>query len=228
MRRARDFYETSPWQVDALSDHLPELAGVVWECCVGDGSLLARLRENRPDLDAVVTNDLDATKPASYHLDATRAETWATLMFDHDRPDWIITNPPFSAAFPILQHAVAIARQGVVIMARLSFMEPTQSRGPWLAAHPCDKRITLERYSFTENGKSDNVTTEWLVWARVPLAGPANVSAFGYKTPATVTRKESRNADEQRVLRATVHHLLEGSGEHVGHDGIEAGPDMVK
>ena len=69
-------------------------------------------------------------------------------------------------------------------MARLSFMEPVQARGPWLAAHPCDKRITLERYSFTEKSKSDNVTTEWLVWARLPLTGPANVSAFGYRPNA--------------------------------------------
>ena len=184
MRRPRDFYETAPWQVNALTDYLPELSGRVLEPCVGDGSLLARLLENRPDLVPVVTNDLDATKPATYHLDATRAETWATMTRDNGRPDWIITNPPFSAAFPILQHAVAIARQGVVIMARISFMEPVKSRGPWLAAHPCHKRITLERCSFTENGKSDNVTTEWLVWAREALARPFNVSAFGYKTPS--------------------------------------------
>ena len=50
MRRLNDFYETAPWQVDALVDHLPELTGVVWCPCVGDASLLRRLAERRPDL----------------------------------------------------------------------------------------------------------------------------------------------------------------------------------
>ena len=126
MRRPRDFYETASWQVDALTEHLPELAGIVWEPCVGDGSLLVRLRQNRPDLDGVVTNDVDATKLATHHLDATRAENWARMLCYFARPDWIVTNPPFGAAFAILQHAVPIARQGVVIMARLSFMEPSR------------------------------------------------------------------------------------------------------
>lgn len=44
MRRARDFYETAPWQVDALVDFLPELSGSIWCPCVGDGSLMRRLR----------------------------------------------------------------------------------------------------------------------------------------------------------------------------------------
>ena len=180
-RRPRDFYQTAPWQVDALVDHLPELGGSVWEPCVGDGSLLVRLREQRPALGPIVTNDLDATKPADYHLDATRAETWRAIAQQHGRPDWVVTNPPFGVAFEILQHAVAIARTGVVLMVRASFSEPTAARGPWLAAHPYNKRITLERWSFTGNGKSDSATTEWLIWANVALRPPFGLSAFGYK-----------------------------------------------
>ena len=183
MRRPRDFYETGSWQVAALTDHLPELAGVVWSPALGTG------RSSR-----ACGSTSRISMPSSRMISTRRGRRRAPgrharrhLGDDgdyHGRPDWIITNPPFGAAFAILQHAVATARQGVVIMARLSFMEPTHQRGPWLAAHPCDKRITLERDSFTENGKSDNVTTEWLAWARVPLAGPANVTAHGYKTPA--------------------------------------------
>src|SRR5262245_7386052 len=56
-RRVNDFYETASWQVDALVDNLPELSGTVWCPCVGDGSLMRRLLELRPDL-KFITNDI--------------------------------------------------------------------------------------------------------------------------------------------------------------------------
>lgn len=181
-RRPRDFYETAPWQVDALTDHVPELSGAIWEPCVGDGSLLAQLLGNRPDLGPIITNDIDPTRPADYHLDATRADSWREIARQHGPPHWVVTNPPFRVAFEILQHAVTIARTGVILMVRVSFSEPTAARGPWLAAHPSSKRITLERWSFTGNGHSDSATTEWLIWANVALRPPFGISAFGYKS----------------------------------------------
>ena len=63
-----------------------------------------------------------------------------------------------------------------------AFTEPTATRGLWLARHPYDKRITLERYSFTGTGKTDSATTDWLVWAKDPLAKPFGVSAHGYRS----------------------------------------------
>lgn len=179
-RRQRDFYETAPWQVDALTDHLPELSGTIWEPCVGDGSLLRRLRENRPDLGPFVTNDLDRAKSADYHLDATLSESWETIALHRGRPDWIVTNPPFCSEVQILQHAVEIAILGVVVMARVSFTEPTRERGPFLAQHPYGKRITRPRYSFTGDGKTDSVTTDWLIWARIQLSSPFGICAAGY------------------------------------------------
>jgi hypothetical protein len=39
----------------------------------------------------------------------------------------------------------------------------------------------LERYSFTGDGRSDSASTEWLVWAKVHIAGPFGITAYGYK-----------------------------------------------
>jgi hypothetical protein len=162
VRRPRDFYQTAPWQVDALVDHLPELSGSVWCPCVGDGSLLRRLLECRPDLGPVVTNDLDPTRTADYHLDATRLESWQRMTAAHGRPDWIIDNPPFTVAIDIAVHAFEYARLGLVLMTRVSFPEGTHGRrsrrpqptprGPWLSTHPRQQQIVLERYSFTGDG----------------------------------------------------------------------------
>jgi hypothetical protein len=183
LRRAFDAYETAPFQVNALTTFLPELWGSVWCPCVGDGSLMRQLQLNRADLGPFITNDLDPSKTADVHGDATRADTWDLMReaAGGKRPDWVIENPPFDVEDVILQHAWRVAKVGVVFMARVSFAEPTRKRGPWLAEHPYDKRITLERHSFTANGRSDNVTTDWLVWARVPLSGPFGITAYGFR-----------------------------------------------
>jgi hypothetical protein len=199
-RRPLDQYDTAPFQVDALVDHLPDLRGAIWCPCVGDGSLMRRLRERRPDLTTWVTNDLDATKPADYHLDARRREAWDRMLAEHGRPDWVVENPPFSDELAIAQHALEYARLGVVFMARISFSEGTRDRGPWLSTHPRAKHIVLERYSFTANGKCDNTTTEWLVWAKVPIASPGVVTTFGYKpVAARQTRKIVLASAKDRV-----------------------------
>lgn len=189
MRRANDFYETAPWQVDALVDNLPELSGTIWCPCVGDGSLMRRLAERRPDL-RFVTNDIDATKRADFCLDARWAESWNTMLTLKQAPDWVVENFPFNVEHRIVPHAYQAARKGVVAMARVSYTEPTRDRGPWLAEHPYQKRITLQRHSFTGNGKTDTATTDWLVWAKVPVVGPFGISAFGYRNGSAQTKRK--------------------------------------
>ena len=199
MRRENDFYETAPWQVDALVDFLPELSGTIWCPCVGDGSLVRHLQERRPDLGPFITADIDPTKTANFYGDATKAEHWARMIAEVGRPDWVIDNFPFDIEIDIVKHAYEAAVCGVVAMARLSFVEATKPfkprkdgkrrkdadrerpRGPWLSTHPRTKQIALERYSFTGDGRSDSASTEWLVWAKVPIAGPFGITAYGYK-----------------------------------------------
>src|SRR5580765_558532 len=105
VRRRFDQYDTPPWQVDALVDHVPAIKGLVWEPCAGDGSLISRLVDRKPDL-TYVTMDLDPGKRAMLTGDATQPAQWREWL-THGRPDWVITNPPFTDAFPILQLAVA-------------------------------------------------------------------------------------------------------------------------
>lgn len=197
-RRVNDFYETAPWQVDALVDHLPELAGVVWCPCVGDGSLMRALDIRLPDLQ-FVTNDIDVTKRADFYYDAATADGWnrmldAATALGLPRPDWVVENFPFNLEARILPYACEAARCGVAAMARVSFCEPTKDRGPWLSEHPYDKRITLERHSFTANGKTDSTTTDWLIWAKVPLAGPFGISAYGYRDGSVQRKRLAQEA----------------------------------
>lgn len=184
MRRDKDFYETAAWQVDALVENLPEFLSFrnpfVLCPCVGDGSLMRRLKELHHGAQ-FITNDIDPARDAHTHMDATTAIFWERIRDQWWHINFVIENFPFNVEHLILPHAYDTVRDALVAMARVSYAEPTKDRGPWLSTHPYDKRITLERHSFTGNGKTDSATTDWLVWAKRPIAGPFGISAFGYR-----------------------------------------------
>lgn len=182
-RRALDAYMTPPWQVDALVDYVPAIKGSVWEPCAGDGSLMERLLTRCPAIDSGLTMDIDPAQQPMIVGDATDLSCWINWVHAHGYPDWVITNPPFRHAHKVLEHAYWAARVGVIVLTRLSFAEPVQGRGQWLRDHPHDQRITLERWSYNGTGKSDNVTTEWLVFAKDwrMLTPPFGICAYGYK-----------------------------------------------
>lgn len=155
-RSPLDFYETPPWQTVALMRRV-QISGRVLECCVGDQSLAKSLTGCD-----MVSNDIDPNRLADFHLDATISESWGRF----PAVDWVVTNPPFNCAMPILRLAHQHARFGVVFLLRLSFMEPTKERGPWLASNPPNRQIILPRWSYKQNGATDSVTTAWFVWHR--------------------------------------------------------------
>ena len=161
-----DAYFTAPWQTRALLHHQPIL-GLVLECCSGDQSIAKELRAVGL---TVVTNDIVATRKSDVCFDATDPTLYAWVLKRWGQyPDWVVTNPPYAmpTCTQIVENAVNYARVGVAMMVRLSFREPTSKinpRGPFLEACPPQRALTLPRYSFTGNGKSDSTTTEWLIW----------------------------------------------------------------
>lgn len=160
MRRDNDTYYTlqADAAIDALLEYVPCLNGYIFEPCVGAGHLVEALK-NR-DCGPIITNDIDQAVEANCHSDARNFK-----IIEIEQPwDWVITNPPFSQAFPILKNLLLSARQGVAFLLRLTFLEPTYERGPWLEAHPPDLLIVLPRFSFTGDGRTDSVTCAWMVW----------------------------------------------------------------
>jgi hypothetical protein len=206
-RRALDFYETAPWQVDALVDYVPELSqnlgppargiwrgAAIWCPCVGDGSIVRRLQE-RGIAGPFVTMDIDPARPADFHGDMTQRDNWQACVERFGRPAWVVDNVPFGVALAFAQHAVEFACLGVALMTRISFAEPTRDRGPWLRDQPIDLSIVLERYSFTGNGKSDSATTAWQVWRRCGgLTHRGVESAYGYRDSERHALSEAASA----------------------------------
>jgi hypothetical protein len=160
------FYETPAYYVEQLLQDIRP-AGRIMEPCVGDGAISRFLQAD--SLNHVMTNDIDPRRAADFRFDA--AKPWPPVL-DFDL-DWVVTNPPFSLALPILQQALEHA-SAVALLLRISFFEPTKDgirkgvkvwgRERFLVEHPPMGLIYLPRYSFTGNGKSDSSTVCWGIW----------------------------------------------------------------
>ncbi len=160
VRSAFDWYPTPAWATRSLLHHVPEIADhSVLECASGDDAIASVLRSEFEC--EVLTNDIDQAHPAQTHYGATLAEFWEVA----PAVSWVITNPPFNAAFDMLRYAIAHAGIGVAFLLRKTFEEPTQERGQFLHEHPPTRKICLPRHSFRGDG-SDTVSCDWFIWDR--------------------------------------------------------------
>jgi hypothetical protein len=144
----REFYPTGKKAVDILLKNV-NLSGVIFECCSGDGHISKYL--NNPIINDLYKGGFDAKN----HL------YWNEM---NPKPDWTVTNPPFSQAINILYNAHHYSILGVAFLLRLTFLEPTKDRVRFLTEKPPNKLIILPRYSFTNDGKTDSVTCAWMIW----------------------------------------------------------------
>lgn len=143
------------------------------EPCAGAGRLAGPLTSV---FDYVYTNDINKNYDTDWHFDATVyrpdiPNVWSICR----RTNWVISNPPFSEALPIVSNALAFAKVGVAMLLRLSFLEPTQkstSRAKyprkdfWEVEHDRLRFVVpigSPRPSFTDGG-TDSVTTAWFIW----------------------------------------------------------------
>lgn len=93
----------------------------------------------------------------------------ADLRLYDPRPCWVITNPPFTEASRIAHCALEHATEGVALLLRCTFLEPTQGRA-WLVRRPPTAILALPRISFTGEGV-DTAPTWWFVWSRRAAGG---------------------------------------------------------
>jgi hypothetical protein len=165
-RRSDDFYVTPAWQTVAMARYvnIPKLCSV-YEPCVGDGAIVRAMQRVRPKLHWF-TSDIVAREPfaPTFLADATMRDSWTWVCGQKGKPTLTITNPPFNQAFEILKHAHKWSIWGAVMLLRLSFLEPTDERGAWLAAHPPQQVIVLPRTDYRGSGSTDSVTSAWMYW----------------------------------------------------------------
>lgn len=168
-RRDQDFYPTPIWMTRALLNRVMVggWAGRMVEPCVGDGAISKLLDPLVGNGGPVLTNDIvpRGDMVPEFLLDARKPETWAAFQRT-GKLAVVVTNPPFDVAFDIVQQAVECADVVVCMLLRLSWLEPTDERGEWLAAHSPRTVIVLPRHDFRGNGSTDSVTSGWVIWSQ--------------------------------------------------------------
>lgn len=160
-RDLKDFYAT-PWAAFApLLEILPRDVDFC-EPCAGDGRLLGWLRKSRrraigsdlyPQKGSLIDGTYYDERPVDYLKDITQRE-------------FLITNPPFSVAFEMCQHARKHAQEFMFLL-RLSFLE-SEDRGDWLSANePSALYVLKKRPSFVMSITCKSI-------AKQPIGGPTH------------------------------------------------------
>lgn len=192
--------------------------------CVGDGAILRVLRQDEPEPPRTyITNDLDPARVADHHFDARDPMLWSkrfvpqgiyTDKIDEQHfklvleeqglveIDWVVDNPPFSAAYQILLAARKFVTQGVALHLRLSFEEPTLEREEFITQYPPDGRLILPRYRFDQTKKgTDSVCTAWLIWLCDPVGMQRIAYPFSEELHATRTLVAHRAVIDELMER---------------------------
>lgn len=174
MRRKNDQYFTPRKLTVALLQKV-KISGVVLEPCAGEGHISEVLEEYGCEL---ITNDIDEKFKTNFNLDITHETFWLQMKGGYKNIDFIVTNPPFSHAAEVMKQSYKIAKKGVALLVRLSFLEPCEGRDKFFVTNPPDQIIIMPRISFTGDGKSDSVTCAWVIWYKEPRTNYEPISVY--------------------------------------------------
>lgn len=171
MRIQGDKYYTPVPIYDWLAGKLQLEDKVIFDPCCGmrHPTLQAFKGNNK-----IVENDSDLDVLSNYHFDSSIGLNWYECkdLKSIGWSDWVITNPPYNKdLLPILNNALNFSSEGVAMLLRLTFLEPSKNRREVLTDELWGKSLKAvypvnPRPQFDPSKKgTDNVTVAWFIWA---------------------------------------------------------------
>jgi len=171
---ALDYFPTPPWATRALCEWLQgklaplDLADMhVDEPACGGGHMARALGEYFGLVTAADIHDYGVGVVADFLAGE-----------DHYRGEWIITNPPFSAASAFVRKALAAQPMGVAMLVRTAFLEGARRHRDLFVPTPPThvlqfvERVPMHAGRLVEKG-STATAYSWLVWMPGEHAGTA-------------------------------------------------------
>lgn len=190
-----EIFPTPSWPVHRLLDALqPRAHGTWFEPCAGEGHIIRAVDEwfakNRPGAPVVwESTDIRATRYAQPPCDMTQADNF----FAGKKFSVIITNPPFSKAFDLLQVLWPMTERALVFLLPLSWLG-SSTRCTALRENTPYMFVLPERPVFRFSG-TDQETYGWYLFSRKKRTSSPGVSALCILSPtATVERRASEAA----------------------------------
>jgi hypothetical protein len=220
---ALDFFPTPPWATRALLEHVIGNRWKhcsVWEPACGAGHMSVVLREyfNRVHATDIHSYPLVDGAHLTRELDFLSAEA-----LDYGspgvmaRPDWIITNPPFKSACDFTLRALEIARIGVAMLARTTWIESRDRYErlfrdrPLSIYAPFVERVCMVKGEWNPS-KSTATSYAWFVWWRGKEESPVKLIPPGCCLPMAKGGL-LHPLDHQRFARRVPAPLLEATHE---------------
>lgn len=180
-----DFFPTPPWVGRCLvHEILPQLVGglrdgtTCWEPAVGAGHLAYGLASagwsvfgsDIADYGAAARLAAAGAPLAGPEWQADFCWERTRLLLDGERPDWIVTNPPFNLSRVFVERALERARVGVAMVTRLAWLESAErwqlrQRFPLWAAVSFAERVAMVRGAYDSAAPSATAYAV-LVWYR--------------------------------------------------------------
>ena len=150
-----NFYKLPVGIVRALSSNVP-LSGKILLPCDVEGQIAEQLNQNHLSADSY--------EPGMHLFDPL---WWSSK---HSIYDWVITNTTGlkEEAQYVLDYGVSIANEGVIVLDRLSFLEPVTRRRQFLQNNKLSDLLILSpRPKFSSmSAARDSVTSAWFVFRR--------------------------------------------------------------
>lgn len=165
-----DIYDTPMWCMQALLDEV-RLPGGLWvEPCAGSGVLVEATTTRRSDVAWELVELREECLPGLQRLSSRvytqDAREWSAQAHARGmRYDVIVTNPPFSLAFELLQSFLPLA-SWVILLLRIGFIG-SKARQAFFRRLMPDTGVLIPRPQFGNRpiGKaSDSTEYGWFIW----------------------------------------------------------------
>lgn len=166
-----DYFPTPPWAARAGGELIKRLDPGNWTCwepACGGGHMAHGLRDY---FSCVIATDIH-DYGAGDVLDFLDPDAWVPATpGDAQRPDWIVTNPPFVLGDAFVRTAYQRARRGVAMLLRLVFLEGNKrfyllhEDCPLTAVAPFSERVPMVKGRWDPDASSATAYA-WFVWIR--------------------------------------------------------------
>lgn len=198
-----DFFPTPPWATRAFLDRLradvPPSASAL-EPAAGEGHMAWVLAEWFAEVRACDVFAHDWLAPTRAALTHEGVRDFLASDHEAESVDWVITNPPFKTAIAFAREALRVARVGVALLVRTSWLEGAERHDLLFVPHPPTvvlqyaERVPMARGRWDPKG-STATSYCWVVWFR----GWVGPTGFGWIAPGSRARF---SRPEDRVFAA--------------------------
>lgn len=174
-----DYFPTPPWAGRAGGELIQAIDPghwTAWEPACGEGHLAHGLQDYFASVAATDVFDYGFGEVLNF-LDP---DGWIPATpGDAQRPDWIVTNPPFKLGEAFIRAAWPRARRGVAMLLRLQFIEGGRRHAlftqdcPLTVLAPFSERVPMVKGRWDPDASSATAYA-WFVFSKVaPTAPPA-------------------------------------------------------